>query len=469
MSVLMPIILSGGSGSHLWPLSRQHCPKQFIKLVDPQHSLLQSTLLRLKQFQLPIVICNQEHRFSIAEQLKSINVKPLSILLEPVSRNTAPAIITAVIHALEVDPDVMVGVFPSDHIIKDEQTFKRTINQAIDAAKDDYIVTFGVVPSRAETDYGYIEANQPEGFVRKVRQFIEKPSLDAVQRFIQSRNHFWNSGMLVFRARQFLEACEAVEPEIYRNCKRALKEAKFDLDFIRLDKEAFESCDDISVESALLQKVDNLMVVPTDAGWSDIDDWKSLWEAGDKDSQNNVLRGDVIAVDSENILSIGYRSKVVGLIGLDNIVIVDTNDALLVANRDRVCQVKNIIKILEEKQRKEHLWHSEVFRPWGSFESLDSGNRFQVKHIKVKPGASLSLQLHHHRAEHWIVVRGSALVQIGDKKQMLTENQSAYIPIGEKHRLSNPGKLTLEIIEVQSGCYLGEDDIERLEDIYHRD
>lgn len=468
MQSVIPVILSGGSGSRLWPLSRKHYPKQLLKLIDGEPSLLQSTALRLKQLQPSIVVCNEEHRFMVAEQLAAIDSKPDAIILEPIGRNTAPAITVAALQANLRDDDAIIAVFPADHVIGDQTAFESALEAAVEAAQEDNLVTFGVMPTSPETGYGYIKAGASHGSMRPVASFVEKPNHELAEKYFRSGDYFWNSGMFVFKASVYLQALNQFDPEIIKQCEQALKKANIDLDFIRLDREAFEACPDDSVDYALMEKADNVVVVPLDAGWNDVGGWNSLWNAADKDEHNNVFNGEVIALDTQNTFTKGSGNKLVALVGLDNIVVVDTKDALLVAKKDKVQLLKSVVEQLKIQNRSEHLVHKEVFRPWGSYESLEQGVRYQVKHITVKPGASLSLQLHHHRAEHWIVVTGSALIQLGESQQLLTENQSVYIPIGEKHRLTNPGKLPLQLIEVQSGGYLGEDDIVRFEDLYER-
>jgi mannose-1-phosphate guanylyltransferase/mannose-6-phosphate isomerase len=484
--IVIPVILSGGSGTRLWPLSRKHYPKQLLRLTDSRYTLLQQTALRVAHLAAPIVVCNADHRFMVAEQLSEINHRPTTIMLEPVGRNTAPAIALAAIAAQQQDPEAIIAVFPADHVINDQDAFTQALEQAVTAAKADKLVTFGIIPTRAETGYGYIKASQSTAkrakaatVTRTVDGFVEKPNLETAQVYLASGDHYWNSGMFVFKASVYLDSLAKFNPEIVDYSRQALAKANSDLDFIRVDKAAFALCPDDSIDYALMERADNVVMVPLDAQWSDIGSWHSLWEITDKDAQNNAFIGDVIAINCHNTLvrREGKRDaegadkgvyKLVAAIGLDNIVIIDTKDALLVAHQDQVQQVKAVVEQLKAQQRDEHLNHREVHRPWGSYEAIDDGNRYKVKRIKVKPGACLSLQMHHHRAEHWVVVKGTAVVQIGEQQQLLTEDQSVYIPIGEKHRLSNPGKVPLELIEVQSGSYLGEDDIVRFEDLYQR-
>lgn len=488
MSVI-PVVLSGGSGTRLWPLSREKYPKQLLNLTDGEHTMLQQTLQRVKHLADPILVCNQDHRFIVAEQCSFIDLVPSAILLEPLARNTAPAIALAALQAIKSQPEAIIAVFPADHVIENQAQFNDSLTKAIALAEQDKLVTFGIVADKPETGYGYIKAGHgqtltPSPLVTgsatksvmgqhvqsdyfKVEQFVEKPDLATAQQYLRSGDYYWNSGMFVFKAKCILAALSKSQPQMMQCCEDALNKAKIDLDFIRVDKTSFANCPDNSIDYAVMENADDLVVVPMDAGWSDLGSWSSLWDISSKDPQNNAHIGDVIAINcTNNLVHAGH--KLVTTLGLDNIVVVDTQDALLVADKGQVQQVKKLVDKLKQAQRSEHLLHREVHRPWGKYDSLDNGPRYQVKHITVKPGASLSLQMHHHRAEHWIVVSGTAIAEVGDQEQLLTENQSIYIPIGETHRLSNPGKLPLELIEVQSGSYLGEDDIVRFEDLYQR-
>lgn len=467
MQKIIPVILSGGSGTRLWPLSRKHYPKQLLNLTGGTYTMLQETAIRVNHLQAPIVVCNEDHRFMVAEQLKVVGDSAASIILEPVARNTAPAITLAALNAMESDEDAIIAVFPADHVISDQAAFESSLQIAIDAAKQGDLVTFGIKPTSAETGYGYIKAQKAEGEAKPVECFVEKPDLETAQHYVASGDYFWNSGMFVFKASAYLNAVEKFTPEILKACRQSLDKAKTDMDFIRINKEAFAQSPDDSIDYAVMERADNVLVVPMEAGWNDVGSWSSLWEIADKDENNNAFIGDVISQQCNNVL-VHNMDKLVATIGLEDVIIVDTKDALLVAHKDKVQGVKDVVGALKKGLRTEHLMHREVHRPWGCYDSIDNGSRYQVKRIKVKPGASLSLQMHHHRAEHWIVVKGTAMIQVGEKEKLKTENESVYIPIGEKHRLTNPGKVVLELIEVQTGSYLGEDDIVRFEDVFGR-
>jgi mannose-1-phosphate guanylyltransferase/mannose-6-phosphate isomerase len=475
MSTVIPVILSGGSGTRLWPLSRKHYPKQFHRLSGSGHTLIQDTALRVKHLAAPIVVCNEDHRFMLADQLQQIGIPPAAILLEPEAKNTAPAIALAALKAMEIDPDAVIAVFPADHVIADKDKFDQAMATAIEAAQSgEALLTFGIVPTHAETGYGYIECektstNETNSGVSPAKQFVEKPDLVTAESYLASGNYFWNSGMFVFKAATFIEELRTYNQLIIQQCQKAYKKAQSDLDFIRIDADAFSSCPSDSIDYAVMEKSSKVSVVPLDAGWSDIGGWRAIWDILDKDDLGTASVGDVINIDSANTLvHSNSKDKLVCTIGLEDIVIVDTPNALLVSHKDRVQDVKSAVSQIANDDRQEHLYHREVHRPWGSYDSIDFGNRYQVKRITVKPGASLSLQKHHHRAEHWIVVTGTAEVQVGDKVSILSENESVYIPLGEIHRLTNPGKVPLELIEVQSGSYLGEDDIVRLQDNFGR-
>jgi mannose-1-phosphate guanylyltransferase len=409
----------------------------------------------------------------VAEQCLSIGVKSSTILLEPVARNTAPAIALAALEAQKQNPDNIIAVFPADHVIEDQQAFEASLKIAIEAASQGDLVTFGIVADKPETGFGYIKAGQPEldstnlQTILPVEKFVEKPDIATAEQYVKSGDYYWNSGMFVFKAKSYLKALEKSNPDIIKYCQQALNKAQQDLDFIRVDKDSFEKSPDDSIDYAVMEEAKNVVVVPMNAQWSDLGSWNALWDIANKDQKNNVNIGDVIAIKSQNNL-VHSPDKLVATIGINNIVIVETKDALLVAHKDHVQDVKKVVAELKQQNRNEHIVHREVHRPWGCYDSIDSGTRYQVKRITVKPGSSLSLQMHHHRAEHWIVVSGTAVVQLGEKEQLLTENQSIYIPIGETHRLTNPGKLPLELIEVQSGSYLGEDDIVRFDDQFGR-
>lgn len=469
MKKLIPVILSGGSGTRLWPVSRKHYPKQFHQLTGSTLSLLQETAERVRHLAAPIVVCNEDHRFMMAEQLLNIEIEAKAIILEPAARNTAPAIALAAFHALADCPEAMMVVLPADHVIKNQAVFMAALETAVQAAEDAALVTFGIVPSKPETGYGYIQAKEKSGEIRGVSRFVEKPDLSTAESYLASGDYFWNSGMFVFKARAYLEALQQFCPQIYSICESCANGAVKDLDFIRIDKTEFSECPSDSIDYAIMEKAGNVKMVPLDADWNDVGSWSSLWETLPKDEQNNALIGDIISIDTRNTLVHSLdKDKLIVTIGLDDITIVETKNALLVAKRDKAQDVKAVVEQLSADDRQEHLFHREVHRPWGSYDSIQNGERFQVKRICVKPGASLSLQMHHHRAEHWVVVSGTAIVRVGDTESLLTENQSVYIPIGAKHRLTNPGKLPLELIEVQSGSYLGEDDIVRFEDVFGR-
>lgn len=467
---VIPVILSGGSGARLWPLSREAYPKQFLPLLG-EDTLLQATWKRVAELasQPPLVVANHEHRFMVAEQLREVGCTPSAILLEPVARNTAPAIALAALQATANGDDPLLLILPSDHIIRDEVAFRRAVLTAVPAAEAGRLVTFGVVPTGPETGYGYIfaEAATEESAVRDVARFIEKPNAELAAEYVASGQYFWNSGMFLFRASRYLEELEKVQPLILRVCRVALSQARKDDDFIRVDEEAFVTCPPDSIDYAVMEKTEAASVVPLHVGWGDISNWSTLWSTVEQDAQGNVHRGDVIARDCNQTLVWG-ESRMVALLGVEELVVVDTDDAVLVAHRDRVQDVRELVATLKAQGRSQAVAHRKVYRPWGTYDSIDRGLRFQVKRITVNPGATLSLQMHHHRAEHWIVVSGTAKVTRGEETLLLSENQSTYIPLGVVHRLSNPGKVPLELIEVQSGSYLGEDDIVRFKDVYGR-
>ena len=474
--MLLPVIMAGGSGSRLWPLSREQYPKQFLSVSNDQ-SMLQQTLSRLDglQHSAPLLICNEEHRFVTAEQLRIADQKHSGIILEPVGRNTAPAIALAALQALSNsnDDDPLLLVLAADHVIQDPDAFHAAVVQAQPFAEQGKFVTFGIVPTEPETGYGYIKAGAAVDNCFNVSQFVEKPDLATAQHYLDSGEYYWNSGMFLFKASRYIEALEAYSPDMLSACKKAMASKSEDMEFIRIDKVAFESCPSDSIDYAVMEPLsqsadDNqIIVAPMDAGWSDVGSWSALWDVSDKDENQNTLNGDVIAVDTRDCF-IKAESKLVATVGLDNVVVVETKDAVLVANKDRVQDVKKIVEQLKADGRTEHQIHREVYRPWGKYDSIDTGHRDLVKRITVKPSEKLSIQMHHHRAEHWIVVSGTAKVTIGEKTFLLSENESTYIPIGTVHALENPGKIPLEMIEVQTGSYLGEDDIVRFEDRYGR-
>ena len=470
---IIPVILCGGSGTRLWPLSRDSYPKQFLHLLENQ-SLFQATVKRLQGItdENPMAVTNDKHRFLVAEQLREIN-QEAEILLEPMGRNTAPAIAAAAIRALKNDSSPMLLVLPSDHHIEQVDVFSKAVQTGAQAADDGKLVTFGVVPTRAETGYGYIHAETKPLYDKKqpvyaVNGFKEKPDPQTAEKYLSSGEYFWNSGMFLFRADRYLEELEKFAPEILASCQQAVDQGQDDLDFFRLDKNSFGNCPADSIDYAVMEKTNAACVVPLDAGWNDVGAWASLWDISPSDDNDNVICGDVIAHDSTHC-HIHSESRLVTALGVKNLVIVETSDAILVADKDAAQNVKEIVNELKNAQRSEGTLHREVYRPWGKYDSVDASERFQVKRITVNPGATLSLQKHHHRAEHWVVVTGTAEITCDDDIRILSENQSTFIPLGSVHRLRNPGKIPLELIEIQSGSYLGEDDIERYEDHYGRD
>jgi mannose-1-phosphate guanylyltransferase/mannose-6-phosphate isomerase len=469
--MILPVILSGGSGTRLWPYSRSLYPKQLLPLVSEQ-TMLQETVDRLLSFDSakvnvdsPLVICNEDHRFMVAEQLRSMNVKPNDIILEPFGRNTAPAIALAAL----AQPDATLLVLPADHVIKDVAAFEKAVVVAKNQAEQNKLVTFGIVPTSPETGYGYVKAGVLlDKDVHTVDTFVEKPDLKTAQSYLASKNYLWNSGMFMFKASRYLEELHKFNPAMIEACQKALDGESRDLDFTRIDAKAFEVCPDDSIDYAVMEKTQDAVVVPLNADWNDVGSWSALWEVSDKDADGNVLKGDILTQDTKDCY-VQSEHKLITTIGVEHMVVVETDDAIMVANKDRVQDVKSIVSKLKKQERTEASLHRKVYRPWGYYDSIDAGERFQVKRIVVNPGAQLSLQMHHHRAEHWVVVQGTAQVRCGDKTMLLGENQSTYIPLGEVHQLTNPGKFPLEIIEIQSGSYLGEDDIVRLEDMYGRE
>ncbi|WP_341232445.1 mannose-1-phosphate guanylyltransferase/mannose-6-phosphate isomerase [uncultured Methylophaga sp.] len=465
---MIPVIISGGTGTRLWPLSRKNKPKQFLSLFG-EYSLFQNTLSRLSGLQdidSPLIVCNTEHRFMVAEQLQEIDIAAKDIILEPCARNTAPAIALAALRAIENDKDAVLLVLAADHVIQNIPAFHKAIEQAKKHAEQDKLVTFGIQPQSAHTGYGYIEAvkkDQPS----EVKRFIEKPELSTAESYLAAGNFFWNSGMFMFKASAYLDELQQHSPEMLSACKASLEKSVIDLDFIRVETESFEHSPSDSIDYAVMEKTTKAFVVPLDAGWSDVGSWSSLWEAFPQDENNNVIIGDVIT-DSVHNSYIHSENRLVTVLGLDDVVVVETHDAIMVAHKDQAQEVKKIVEALNKQVRKEVLTHRKCYRPWGSYDSVDYGERFQVKRITVNPGASLSLQMHYHRAEHWVVVSGTAEVTRDDEVILLGENESTFIPLGSVHRLRNPGRVPLEIVEVQSGSYLEEDDIIRLQDNYNR-
>ena len=466
MAQLQPVLLSGGSGTRLWPLSREAYPKQFLPLAGDD-TMVQATWRRVEALAdlAPIVVANEEHRFLVAEQLRQVGAPVPAILLEPVGRNTAPAIAAAALQAMAGGADPLLLVLPSDHVVRDVAGFQRAVREASSAAEAGALVTFGIVPDAPETGFGYIQAEAGDG-LRQVLRFVEKPDAATARSYLDAGGYYWNSGMFLFRASRYLEELARFRPDIVDAVRAAHATARHDGDFVRLDKGAFSACPSDSIDYAVMEKTADAMVLPVDIGWNDVGSWSALWDVAERDADGNAHHGDVIAVDSRN--SYAYAQRLVALVGVDDIVVVETDDAVLVARKDKVQEVKQVVARLKQEQRSQAVLHREVHRPWGSYDSVDTGGRHQVKRIKVKPGAALSLQMHHHRAEHWIVVSGTAKVTRGDETLLLSENESTYIPLGVKHRLENPGKVPLELIEVQSGSYLGEDDIVRFEDVYGR-
>lgn len=465
---MIPVILSGGSGTRLWPLSRGQYPKQFLPLVSGQ-TMIQETLLRLtgvSGLQAPIAVCNEDHRFMMAEQLWEIGCKPAAIILEPIGKNTAPAVAMAALSATSAD-DILL-ILPADHVIADPVAFHKAIGKAEALAQQDLLVTFGIVATAPETGYGYIKASGvqvDEGF--KVEAFVEKPDTATAQRYLDSGDYFWNSGMFAFKAGVFLRELEIFNPGMLKVCREALAAAKIDLDFTRLDKDIFATCPADSIDYAVMEKSDKVAVIPLDAGWNDVGSWSALWDVTGKDQAGNAIKGDVLTIDTTNSY-VHSSNKLVAVIGVKDLVVVETDDAVMVASKDRVQDVKDIVDQLKALKRDEAHVHRKVYRPWGHYDVVDVGDRHHTKRIVVKPGAKLSVQKHHHRAEHWVVVKGTAWVNKNGEEILVTENESIYIPVGVVHSLQNPGVIPLEMVEVQSGSYLGEDDIVRYQDNYGR-
>jgi mannose-1-phosphate guanylyltransferase/mannose-6-phosphate isomerase len=466
-----PVILSGGSGTRLWPLSRTALPKQLLALHG-ERTMIQETALRaqLPGAVAPLLLCSEAHRFLVAEQMQEIGVKPRAIVLEPEGRNTAPAAAVAALVTAEGNPQGVIVLLPSDHVIRDTQAFAEAVGIAAQAAREGHVVTFGMAPTAPETGYGYVHRGvslaKVDGAFR-VQRFVEKPDAATAARYLADGSYFWNSGMFVFRADVLIEELRQHAPDVLAAARDALAKAKRDADFIRLDAKVFAAAPNISIDYALMEQTDRAAIVPCSLGWSDIGAWSALWEIRDQDEQNNVLLGDVIAHDSTGSYVHSHK-RLTALVGVHDLVVIDTDDAVLVADKTRAQEVKAVVDRLKSDKRNEHSEHKKVFRPWGSYETIDLGPRHQVKHIMVRPGGRLSLQMHHQRAEHWVVVSGTAQVTVGEKVSILRENESTFIPLGEKHRLENTSDVPLHLVEVQCGGYLGEDDIVRFEDVYGR-
>ena len=472
--MLVPVILAGGSGTRLWPLSREQYPKQLLPLVGA-NTLFQDTVLRLKNISSIhelLVICNENHRFIVAEQLQQIELENAKLILEPIGRNTAPAVAIAALQALAMDKEAALLVLPADHIFGNVEVFIEAVQLAESFAAEK-LITFGIVPRSAETGYGYLKKGEAvttadsSAKTYELVQFVEKPDQDRANAYVKSGDYYWNSGMFMFKAQRYLDELRQHAPEIYKSCIKSFDGRLEESDFTRVDSHAFQSCPSDSIDYAVMEKAKDAVVIPLDADWNDVGAWSALWEVEQKSADGNVISGDVYTLDVHDSY-INSNGRLIAAVGLDNCIIVDTDDAVLVASKDKVQDVKEVVNQLRADNREEVSLHKKVYRPWGNYESIASDKRFQVKRITVKPGAALSLQKHHHRAEHWVVVSGTALITRGDEKFTLSENQSTYIPLGVVHRMENPGKIALSIIEIQSGSYLGEDDIVRLEDKYGR-
>ncbi len=476
MPKVIPVILCGGKGSRLWPLSRQSYPKQFLDLYgNNSKSLLQQTQERinfLNDLSNPIIICNEEHRFLVAEQMRNIAISPKAIILETEGKNTAPAVALAAIKALEEDSeDSLLLILSADHIIKDLNLFEKVIKKGCKFAQEDNLVTFGVIPTRPETGYGYIESEvvMKKNIITasKIKRFVEKPDKELAQQFLKSKKFTWNSGMFIFKTSTILRELGKYAPEVLNNCQESIRKSQNDLDFVRIDKKSFSKCPNIPIDIAVMEKTNSGLVISLDAGWSDIGSWQSLWDNEEKDDFGNVIKGKVFSEGSKDCY-LKSENRLLVTIGLKDIVLVETSDAILAAKKSELDKIKIVLSKLNNKGFKEITTHRKIYRPWGSYTSLIENQKWLVKSIEVNPKSKLSLQMHHHRAEHWIVVKGTAKVEIDNKSFVLTENQSTFIPVGAKHRLSNPGKILLTIIEIQSGDYIGEDDIVRFEDVYGR-
>ena len=472
---IIPVILCGGKGSRLWPLSRQSYPKQFLKLCgDSDKSLLQQTqerILNIENLDAPIIICNEEHRFLVGEQLRDIGITPKAIILEPIGRNTAAAVAIGAIKALETSDEILILVLSADHKINNPSKFKEVVEKGLNYAKKGNLITFGVIPTHPETDYGYIESEEEfkKDIIKasKIKQFIEKPNKKLAEQLIRDKKFTWNSGIFLFKAKSIIDELEKYSPSILKHCRDSLKKSNKDLDFIRINSTEFKKSPDLPIDIAVMEKTNLGIVFPLDAGWSDIGSWKSLWENENKDIDGNFIKGKVINIDSKNCY-IKSEQRLLVTLGLKDLIVVETSDAMLISNKENTKSLKSIVNKIKELGYQEGIEHKKIYRPWGNYYSLVEGLNWKVKQIEVKPKGKLSLQMHHHRAEHWVVVRGIAEVQINNDLFKKEENESIYIPLGSKHRLYNPGEETLILIEVQSGTYLGEDDIIRFDDVYGR-
>ena len=469
--MLIPLILSGGSGTRLWPVSRRNLPKQFLSLSG-QGTLFQQTIARTQELPdigAPIVVASEDHRFLAADQLLESGITGATIVLEPLARNTAPAIALGALKAVEQDAEAVLLVLPADHLIGDTHSFTSAVQQALPAAQQGWLVTFGIQPERPETGFGYIRRGESIGaHAFRVAQFVEKPNQPTAETYLANGGYDWNSGMFLFKAARYLEELGTHAPDMLAAVREAYATGRSDLDFVRVDAEAFAKVPDNSIDYAVMEKTSRAAVIPVSCAWSDIGSWSALWLSGQHDEEGNQREGDTMTINTRNSLLRSHDRHMIATVGVDDLIVVSTPDATLVAHRDAAQDVKKVVDQLKASGRTEHSFHRVVHRPWGSYDSLEAGGRFQVKRIVVKPGASLSLQKHHHRAEHWIVVSGTAEVTCDENVFLLGENQSTYIPLGSVHRLRNPGKVPLELIEVQSGSYLGEDDIVRFDDVYGR-
>ncbi|MFC3153294.1 mannose-1-phosphate guanylyltransferase/mannose-6-phosphate isomerase [Litoribrevibacter euphylliae] len=468
MDNIVPVVMAGGSGTRLWPLSRKSYPKQFLKLHGDK-TMLQETIERLNGLQtLPsVIIANEGHRFLAAEQLLAEGFHHSGIILEPMGKNTAPAVALAAFHILKCHGDQLMLVLAADHLIEDRDAFTKSVNSAVEYAKQGSLVTFGIVPNQPETGYGYIKRGKACENAYEIDEFVEKPYLSLAEQYLESGEYYWNSGMFMFKASKFLEELKVYQPEIYETCKKAYENSEQDLDFIRISDSDFAPCPEDSIDYAVMENTSDGKVVPMDAGWNDIGAWSSLWEVAEKCENGNHIKGDVISHNTKDSL-LHSSSRLIATVGVKDLVVIESSDAVLIADKSEVQNVKAIVDQLKKEKRSEFNFHRHVYRPWGIYDSIGNGHRYQVKSITVKPGAKLSVQMHHHRAEHWIVVKGTAKVTVNNETFLVSENESTYIPIGAVHALENPGKVPLELIEVQSGAYLGEDDIVRFEDRYGR-